>query len=158
MLYQRINRSDPEKIFIVAMNSYSTGTLVAGQPVCWDHQTDANGVSVTKPYAIATCGGASFAGVASESIAHNAYGLIQVYGYCSSVAVHTITASSDATNLGLGRAVAVGVPLTLPFAADFALEGADTGSKKYLKVIGGFALAAQASYTTKRIAVFLKAL
>lgn len=158
MLYQRINRSDPEKIFIVAKNTYSTATLTNGQPVCWDYATDADGIGVTKPYAFATSGGASFAGVAAESIAANAYGLIQTYGYHSSVAVRTTTASSDSTAIGR-TAVAAGVPLTLPLAAEFCLEGVKTGSACFLKAgIGGFALAAQASYTTKRIAVFIKAM
>ena len=49
MLFQRINRNDPEKIFIVVYNSYSTANLTNGQPVIWDYAADANGVSVTKP-------------------------------------------------------------------------------------------------------------
>ena len=36
MLLQRINRSDPEKIFIVVKNSYSTASLTNGQAVIWD--------------------------------------------------------------------------------------------------------------------------
>ena len=37
MLFQRINRSDPEKVFIVAKNTYSTASLSNGQAVNWEH-------------------------------------------------------------------------------------------------------------------------
>ena len=33
MLFQRINRSNPEKVFIVVYNSYSTAALTNGQGV-----------------------------------------------------------------------------------------------------------------------------
>ena len=36
MLFQRINRSNPEKVFIVAYNSYSTAAITVGQGVNWD--------------------------------------------------------------------------------------------------------------------------
>ena len=36
MLFKRINRADPEKIFIVVKNSYSTASLTNGQAVIWD--------------------------------------------------------------------------------------------------------------------------
>ena len=36
MLFQRINRSSAEKIFVVAYNSYSTAAITNGQFVNWD--------------------------------------------------------------------------------------------------------------------------
>ena len=36
MLLQRISRTNPEKIYIVVKNSYSTAALSNGQPVIWD--------------------------------------------------------------------------------------------------------------------------
>jgi len=36
MQWQRINRTNPEKIFIVAKNTYSTASLTNGQAVMWD--------------------------------------------------------------------------------------------------------------------------
>ena len=36
MLVQRANRTDPEKVFIVAKNSYSTASCTNGQAVIWD--------------------------------------------------------------------------------------------------------------------------
>jgi hypothetical protein len=36
MLFQRISRTNPEKIFVIVKNSYSTASLTNGQPVIWD--------------------------------------------------------------------------------------------------------------------------
>lgn len=36
MLFQRINRSDPEKVFIIVKNSYSTASVTNGSALCWD--------------------------------------------------------------------------------------------------------------------------
>ena len=78
MLIQRVNRSDPEKVFVVAYNSYSTSAITVGQAVCWDLTTDIDGVSVTRPATALLNVPAGL--VASSSIAAGDYGLIQVYG------------------------------------------------------------------------------
>ena len=44
MLFKRISRSDPEKVFIVVYNSYDTAALTNGQAVQWDFNTDVDGV------------------------------------------------------------------------------------------------------------------
>ena len=78
MLFQRINRTDPEKVFVIALNSHSA-TMTAGQWVSWDLVTDEDGVSVEKP-STAT-GGIAVAGVVDGTIVAGDYGLIQVWGY-----------------------------------------------------------------------------
>ena len=78
MLFQRVNRTDPERIFVVVKNSYSTAALAANQWVAWDVVTDEDGVAVTKPNGENRSAGA---GVAVEAIAAGDYGLIQVWGY-----------------------------------------------------------------------------
>lgn len=149
MLFQRINRSNPEKIFIVAYNSYSTASLSNGQPAQWDYATDADGVGVTKPGARATGAGLTLAGIAAETIASGDYGLIQVYGYHSATRVRQDT-SSAAANVAAGR------PLTQAALTAFTLEPVNTASKQVVVVPCAFALAAQASWTTKAVACFLK--
>lgn len=89
MIFKRISRSDPERVFIVCSNGYSTASLTNGQPVMWD-TGDADGVSVT--ICDSTKKAASFAGVVSETIAAGEYGLVQVYGYHSAVIVTSNTA------------------------------------------------------------------
>lgn len=150
MLFQRINRTNPEKIFIVAYNSYSTASITNGQAVVWDFATDADGVGVTRPAARATNAGFAICGIVAETIASGDYGLIQTYGYHSAVRVRQDTASA-AANIAAGR------PLTLNAAGSvFCLEAMSTASTVILTHPVAFALAAQASWTTKAIACFLK--
>jgi len=80
MLFQRVNRTDPERVFVVMKNSYSTASLSANQWVAHDVVTDEDGVGVTKISGVLRH---AIAGVAVETIAHNDYGLIQVWGYRS---------------------------------------------------------------------------
>jgi len=151
MLFQRIKRSDPEKIFIVVKNSYSTAALTNGQAVIWDFITDADGVGVTMPLARATNMGTAVAGIAAEAIAIGAYGLVQAYGYHAAVRVRNFTGGSPA--------IGAGSPLSLNVAGSvFCLENYATGSTHIQVAPCGFALAAQASWTTKTIAAFIKAL
>jgi hypothetical protein len=159
MLFARVNRTSPEKVFVVAYQSYSTASLTNGQAVIWDYATDADGVGVTKPTDGTTRAGhygTAFAGVAAETIASGAYGLIQVYGYHSAVRVRSHT--------GGNPAIAAGTGLSCKDAV-FALASAppnDGGATSTVTVSNyhwvGFALAAQASWTTKAIACFIKAL
>ncbi len=151
MLISSVTRGIPEKIFIVCKNSYGTASLTNGQAVIHDFATDADGVGVTMPSARATNAGVAVAGVAAETIAAGQYGLIQVYGYHSAVRVRSVTGGSPA--------IAAGRPLVLNAAGSvFCLESVATGSTSILTFPCGFALAAQASWTTKAIAAFLKCL
>jgi hypothetical protein len=79
MIFQRVNREDAEKIFIIVFN-VAGATVTANYPVVWDTGTP-DGVRVTKP-ATATLG--LFVGLANKDIADSAYGLIQAYGYRAS--------------------------------------------------------------------------
>jgi len=97
----------------------------------------------------------AFAGIAAETIASGDYGLLQVYGYHSAVRVRTQTGTSPA--------VAKGTALSCKDAI-FALASADPNAitTSTLTVHNfewvGFALAAQAEFTTAAIAVFIKGL
>lgn len=59
-------------------NSYSTASLSNGQWCSVDIVTDKDGVGVTKAVG---ANRAAVAGVAVETIAHQDYGLVQVWGY-----------------------------------------------------------------------------
>ena len=83
MLFQRVNRTDAEKVFVVAYNA-SGGAFTLGQAVCWDTGTSADGIRVTTP---ATATLSAFAGLTAGAIANGAYGLVQVYGYTASASV-----------------------------------------------------------------------
>lgn len=151
MLFQRINRSDPEKVFVVVKNSYSTASLTNGQAVTWDFITDCDGVGVTMPNARATNAGFAFAGIAAETIAAGAYGLIQVYGY------HSATRTRSKTSSGPG--IHKGRPLALNSAGSlFCLESIQTKSTVLIVYPQAFALADNSVWTTAAIAVFIKAM
>ncbi|MAH47228.1 hypothetical protein CMI37_15495 [Candidatus Pacearchaeota archaeon] len=158
MILQRINRSDPEKIFIVVKNSYSTASLTNGQSVIWDWTTDADGVGVTLATATENvAAGTDFAGVAVDTIAAGAYGLLQIYGYHSAVRVRSLTSTGHVYHESRGE-VAAGTRLTAGITNVFAMEGVTPAETAQILHPCGFAFAAQASYTTKAIAVFIKAL
>ena len=80
MEFARTRREDPERIFIVYKNSYSTASLSNGQWCAVDIVTDKDGVGVTKPAGVNR---ASIAGCVVQSIPHQDYGLVQVFGYKS---------------------------------------------------------------------------
>jgi hypothetical protein len=151
MLFQRVNRSDPEKVFVVVYNSYSTASLTNGQAVTWDFITDYNGVSVTIPLARATNGGFAFAGIVAETIAAGSYGLIQVYGYHSATRCRAKT--SSAPGIHAGR------PLALNSAGSlFCLESFATGSTVIQVAPCAISLGSNVLWTTSAIAVFIKAM
>lgn len=153
MLWQRINRSNPEKVFVVVFNSYSTAAITNGQAVQWDFNTDCDGVGVTIPTARATNQGFATAGiVAAASITSGDYGLIQVYGFHSATRVRTVT--------GGGVVAGKGMPLAMNAAgAVFCLETFAThftGSHIWPCAFMLSALTNQ--FTTVAKAVFIKAL
>lgn len=134
MEIQRINRTDPERIFMTFKNSYSTASLTPGQWCAHDNVTDQDGVGVTKP------GGRSrsvVAGVVNHTIAHNAYGLVQVWGY-----------RADARCLG-GSGIetsklSVGQPMifrTSGFAAQALGDAAGADDEFFARKICGTAMA-----------------
>ena len=159
MLFQRVNRTNPEKIFIVAKNSYGTASLTNGQAVIWDWTTDVDGVGVTLATATNNVSqGTDVAGIATETIASGDYGLLQVYGYHSAVRCRSLTSTSDHVYSQSRSEIAKGTPLVGGITTVFALEGVTPAETAQVLQPCGFSLAAQASFTTKAIAVFLKCL
>lgn len=153
MLFQRVNRDDPEKIFVVAKNSY-TVALSNGQAVIWDIATDKDGVGVERPTAIATNLGIAAAGIAAEAIAVNDYGLIQVYGYHSAVRVRVATSE---------ELIVPGTALALAAAGSvFCLESFDSSTAdataRPIRYPCAFSLGTYSSWTTTTVAAFIKAL
>ena len=78
MLFQRISRSDAERVFAIFYN-VAGATITAGYPAVWDI-TSPDGISVSKP---ATATLSCVVGIATETITDSAYGKFQIYGYRS---------------------------------------------------------------------------
>jgi hypothetical protein len=153
MLFQRIKRADPERVYIVVFNSYSAATLTNGQAVQWDFGTDIDGVGVTRPTARATNRGFATAGIVAESIVAGEYGLIQVYGYHAAVRCRACTSDN---------VIAPGTPLIMNLAGSvFCLESMTTHTGSGTLTQGwpcAFALEAYTSWSTKALKAFVKAL
>jgi hypothetical protein len=92
MLFKRVSRSQAETAFIVVKN-VSGSTMTAGYPAVFDVGASVDGVRVTRASATDV---QAFAGIADSDIANNDYGLLQVYGYRSSIAIYSSTGSSVA--------------------------------------------------------------
>jgi hypothetical protein len=150
-LVQRVNRTDPEKVFIVVYNSYSTASLTNGQAVIWDFATDADGLGVTRPTARATNAGMAGAGIIAETITAGNYGLMQVYGAHTAVRMRTVTGGTPA--------IVAGRPLVINAAGSlFCLESVSTASIAVLTFPMGFAMGATSGFTTATKAAFIKTL
>ena len=91
----------------------------------------------------------------AETIAAGSYGLIQVYGYHSAVRVKSWTGGLPAVAAGTGL-TCVGAEFCLTSYAPAVLATSTLTLHNAEWV--GFAFAAQASWTTKAIAAFIKAL
>ncbi len=151
MLFQRINRTDPEKVFVIVYNSYSTAALTNGQAVIWDFATDADGLGVTRPTARATNAGMAAAGIVAETIASGDYGLLQVYGHHATVRMRSVTGGTPA--------IVAGRPLVINVAGSvFCLESVATASISVLTFPVGFSLGATAGFTTAARAAFIRAM
>lgn len=95
MLFQRINRSDAEKVFIIAQN-VSGSTMTAGYSCVFDVSASVDGVRVTQASSTDL---QAFAGVADADIANSAYGKIQIYGYRSSAYIYSSAGDSVAGDI-----------------------------------------------------------
>lgn len=92
MLFQQLNRSDAEKVFIICRNT-SGATLAANLPVYFetDAVSDGNAVSQMVP-----AGNLLFAGITDASVSNSSYGLVQVYGFRTSAVVSPVVSSFSA--------------------------------------------------------------
>jgi hypothetical protein len=150
-LFQRISRTAPEKMFIIVKNNWSTAAIVAGQVVQWDYSVAADGISVTQPHARATSAGFACAGViADQTIAYQAYGLSQVWGFNAAARVREMTGGTVEP--------VPGRPLAMNAAGGaWCLESMATAAGAMVFPCA-FMLSATASFTTGAKAVFVKAM
>jgi hypothetical protein len=142
MMFQRIQREDPEK-FVTVVYNVAGATITAGYPSCWDTST-ADGIRVTKP---ATANLSSLAGLAIDSILDSSYGRVQVYGY---------KASAYMSNSGT-TAVAAG-DIMIPVNAQWYLERSAAADGKSGFVIAAEAFATQTTPAAANKKAFIRAL
>ena len=92
MLFQRINRTDAEKVFMIVQN-VSGSTATQGYGLVLDVSANVDGVRVTQASATDL---QAFIGAADSDIADNAFGLVQVYGYRTDLFIYSSAGSSVA--------------------------------------------------------------
>jgi len=102
MEIQRLNRSDPERIFMTFKNSDAT-TISAGHWAALDMVTDQDGVGVDKPSGVLRN---KIIGVSLTNIAAGAYDKFQIWGFNSNVR------AKGGTQIGTNDLTA-GVPLQI---------------------------------------------
>ncbi len=108
MLFKRVNRTDPEQIFVVVFNN--EGASLSANNTCQLELASASvdGVKVRQPD---TGNLFAFVGIVDAAIADQAYGLVQIYGYRSTVTVFQ-TNTSQATGQPLVPVAGVGYMAT----------------------------------------------
>lgn len=149
MLFQQLNRTDAEKVFIICRNT-SGGTLAVNVPVFFetDAVTDGNAVSQ-----MVTSGGHLFAGINDASLTDDSYGLVQVYGARTS-AVYIATVSATSGIIGQQMQGVAGQDYLTYFSA---ISATTTIAQNYCILMESIASAAGKS-ATANARVFLRAL
>lgn len=95
MQIQQVNRTDAEKVYILVKNVDGGGSMTTGLGVCLVQAgASIDGVSAVQSTAAAWEG---FVGFAAQDIAINAFGLVQSWGYVSSVQISSVGTSLTVT-------------------------------------------------------------
>jgi len=92
MLFQQLNRTDADKVFIICRNT-SGGTLAVNLPVYFETDAVSNGNAVSQ---MVTAGNLLFSGVNDAALSDSSYGLVQCYGFRSSVVTCAVVSSYSA--------------------------------------------------------------
>lgn len=122
MIFQQLNRSDPEKIYVIGKSE--SAATVKNQLVCWDM----TGITANE-IAIASTGILGLvAGVLPAAIASGEFGLVQGFGYYPTALITMHTSAS--TDLAAGCALyAADAQKAFEWAAD---PSVDDGTAKRL--------------------------
>ena len=149
MIIQRINRTNPEKVFIITRNDTATA-FIKGYPCCFSFDATRDGLDVEDAKAATAVGNHLIAGVNDTALAAGAYGLAQCYGVRTDVAMLKCGTATD-------KNAAVGDALVL-LTASSCFSGIAAGAvSAYLAgVVMGETMASSASVVTTTGTVFLR--
>jgi hypothetical protein len=149
MIIQRINRTNPEKIFVVVRNDTSSA-FTKGAPITFKFDGTRNGLDVEDCKTGDAAKNHLVAGLADTAIAAAEYGLCQCYGVRTDA---VILKCGTATNAN----AAIGDALVLHTAQN-ALSGVAAGGiSAYLPgFVMGETMASSASTATTTATVFLR--
>lgn len=158
MLFQQLNRTDGEKVFIICRN-ISAATQSAGAALYFDdvEVSDGNAVSGAR-----TSHTWLFAGINNQSLDDDSYGLVQVYGVASAYCV--LNASNSAAASG-AQLIAVASQIYLKeytstdvFTATSSAAWAGGSPWNFVTLMEAFASAASATSSASLKQVFVRAM
>lgn len=152
MIFQRLNRTDPERVFIVVQ----ANEALAIDDVCqWElNSASIDGVKVRQPD---TGNLWAYVGLADAAIASGSYGLVQVYGYRSTSRVFQ-TDTSQSTGVALvptaGQVYLASVATTVQVSSTIAT----TVTLQPIMAVLGESISNSAGSATITAKVFIRAL
>jgi len=120
MIFQKLNRDDAEKIFIIVQNDEASNAFLKGAPVNLKMDGTLDGVAAERSNTGAAAKNHLTAGLADDTTAAGAYGLVQVYGLRTDAVINQGGTASNANG-------AIGDVLGL-FTASNALSGLAAGT------------------------------
>lgn len=156
MLFQQLNRTDAEKVFIICRNT-SGASIAANLPLYFETDAVSDGNAVSQMVVAAND---LFAGINDATLADDAYGLVQVYGFRTSV-VYSAEISAFAAAIGtrlIGAAgqayLAYGSAVSAGGDTESALQSANDDFVVSMETIA----AADGKSATANIKAFIRAL
>lgn len=149
MLIQRINRTNPEKVFIITRNDTSSA-FTKGAPINYKFDGTRDGLDVEDVGTGAAAKNHLLAGLADSAIAASAYGLVQCYGVRTDA---VILKCGTATN----KNAAIGDAMVLMTASD-CLSGVAAGAVTgyFAGMVMGETMASSSAVATTTATVFLR--
>lgn len=149
MIIQRINRTNPEKVFIVVRNDTATA-FTKGAPINFKFDATRDGLDAEDVGTGAAAKNHLLAGLADTAIAAAQYGLAQCYGVRTDAVILKCGTATD-------KNAAIGDALVLMTASD-ALSGVAAGAvTAYLAgAVMGETMASSSAVATTTATVFLR--
>ena len=148
MLFQRTNRSDPERVFIVVLSNEAQ----AADDACQWELTAASidGVKVRAPD---TANEWAFVGIADAAITSGNYGLVQIYGYRST---SRLFQTNTSINTGVPLVPVAGA-VYMASISSLTTSSSDVTLQPVFAVLGESIVSSSASATVSR-KIFLRAM
>ena len=148
MIFQRTNRSDPERVFIVVL---SNETAAADDACQWElASASIDGVKVRAPD---TANLYAFVGICDAAITSGNYGLVQTYGYRSTSRLFQTNTSQD-TGVPL---VPVAGNVYMASISSLTTSSSDVTLQPVFAVLGESIVSAAASATISK-KIFIRAM
>lgn len=149
MIIQRINRTNPEKVFVVVRND-TAASIAAGYPAVFKFDATRDGLDIEDAKTGAAAKNHLIAGLCDSAIAAASYGLAQCYGVRTDAAMLKAGSKSNAN-------AAIGDILVLHTAIS-ALSGVAAGAVSgfFAGMVMGETMASSSATATTTGTVFLR--